>query len=103
MGIIREYINFERGGDPMDNLRIGRIHAIPELTKKYLELVKQVQLPRNVDLQREFSRELLGAKPERFRLSNGWGNLDEVFDKLTREEYYTIDKIIMKYYNQLKK
>jgi hypothetical protein len=103
MSIVRENINFERGGDPLDNLRIGRIHDIDELTKKYLEVIDKIQFPRNgSDLQEKIKTELLAAIPSRFKLSNGWGNLDEIFEKLTREEYYIIDKIIMKYYNQLK-
>ena len=100
---VYEGIHFERNQEPMDVLKLGRRLASPELKKKYIELVNAVHLPRNVELQEGVSTDLLAWRPLRFRDSNGWGNMDQIIDKLTRDEYFDFEKIVMKYYNQLEK
>jgi hypothetical protein len=103
-----EAANFERGGTPLEKMKIGGVHSIEKLTDIYTELVNNVQRPKwqggkNYDLQLTLIPEMLTAIPRRYKNSNGWGNMDQFFHELSHEEYYTIDKIVTKYYNKLKK
>ena len=73
MGIVREHINFERGKDPLDSMKIG--HRSPEseavLKRKYKELVNAIQRSKNVHLQGDAGDELLKFKPDRYKNNHG--------------------------------
>ena len=99
-----ESVNFERGGDPLDRMKIGRRspESERELKKKYKELVNAIQLPKNVHLQRAAGDELLKFKPQRYKNNHGWANLDDVIPELTRKEYLDFEKIVLKFWDQLK-
>ena len=104
---IFERLDFERGGNPLEKMRIGRVHSIKRLTAIYTELVNKIDMQKwasgkNWDLRDTLIPEFLKSIPYRYRNTNGWANMDQFFDQLSYEEYYTIDKLITKYYKLLK-
>lgn len=97
---IFENINFERGLDPITSMGIGKDWTLENLIDIYKELLR---LTIETEYRKPFIKEVNDFIPERYRVRVGWGNLDHIMLILDEDEFEKIKKIILKYYNQIKK
>mgnify|MGYP007068785848 FL=1 len=94
MKIVRENINFERGLDK-EKLRIGNIRPVEKLKKDYDNIQELVQTSKYLHFQIPFSKEALEAIPDTNHF--GWGNIQNNFKNMSREELFPFELIVRKY------
>ncbi len=94
-------VRFERGIDPKEAMGIGIKATLPELKKMYGELRRDLEEYRNMHLPdyEAAIEELWQARPQRLVVECGWANINEIFEKLTTEEYGDIYFTIEKHWN----
>jgi len=93
-GYIIESANFERGLDK-EKLRIGSIRPIEKLKKDYHNIQELVQTGKYLEFQIPFSKEALEAIPNTNYF--GWGNIQNNFKNMSREELFPFELIVRKY------
>jgi hypothetical protein len=94
-----EVINFERGGDPITTMGIGKDWTPRELGILYRKMLDKLG---PLKLKRQFADEALEMIPQRHLTLAGWGNLDKIFDQLDEEEFEEMKKFILRYHNLIK-
>ena len=93
-GYIIESVNFERGLDK-EKLRIGNIRPVEKLKKDYDNIQELVQTSKYLHFQIPFSKEALEAIPDTNHF--GWGNIQNNFKNMSREELFPFELIVRKY------
>lgn len=95
-------MNFKRNIDPKEAVSIGIKETLPELTKKYKELVSYILKSKNwgsKDLE-IIKDQLWRFRPQRYITRTGWANLDTIFANLEPDEYIVIYNIVYKWYKK---
>jgi hypothetical protein len=94
-------MNFERGKDPKEAMGIGIKETMPELKKMYSELRADLEEFRHMHLPdyEDAIKDLFESRPRRLVIECGWANMNEIFEKLTAEEYGPIYTLIEKHWN----
>ena len=93
-GYIIESVNFERGLDK-EKLRIGNIRPVEKLKKDYDNIQELVQTSKYSDFQLPFGEEVLKSIPDTNHF--GWGNIQNNFKNMSREELFPFELIVRKY------
>jgi hypothetical protein len=91
---LEESVNFERGLDK-EKLRIGNIRPVEKLKKDYDNIQELVQTSKYSDFQLPFGEEVLKSIPDTNHF--GWGNIQNNFKNMSREELFPFELIVRKY------
>lgn len=92
---IKESVNFERGMDPKQSMKIGGIRPADQLKKDYDRIVELVQTGKYIDFQIPFTTE--ADDLIEVNIHFGWGNIHNNFKNMSREELYPFEQIVQKY------
>jgi len=93
-------MQFERGKNTKEAIGIGIKKTLPQLKEMYAELKSDLEQFRHLHLPdyEKAIEELWESRPQRLVVECGWANMNEIFDKLTPEEYGPIYLLIKKHH-----
>jgi hypothetical protein len=92
---VGESINFERGLDPKTSMKIGGIRPVDQLKKDYDNIVELIQTQKYLDFQVPFTGEADDLIEPNIHF--GWGNIQNNFKNMNREELYPFEILVQKY------